>query len=104
MSAAAPWYLYLLLCRNGHLYAGISTDVDARYRAHAAGKGARYTRANPPVQLLGRRRFPDRSAAARAEWAIRQLPRERKLDFLLQETTPEACAGDGGRTAAPASS
>ncbi|GAB3515106.1 GIY-YIG nuclease family protein [Pseudoxanthomonas daejeonensis] len=83
MRESRPWYLYLLLCRNGACYAGISPDVDARYRAHAAGTGARYTRANPPVRLLGSRPYPDRAAASRAEWAIKQLPRERKLAFLL---------------------
>lgn len=85
MADPRPWFLYLLLCRNGSLYAGISNDVEARYRAHAAGRGARYTRANPPLQLLGSRAYPDRAAASRAEWAIRQLPRERKLAFLLGE-------------------
>lgn len=91
MSEARPWYLYLLLCRNGAWYAGISNDVDARYAAHAAGKGARFTRANPPVQLLGRRAYPDRAAASRAEAAIKRLPRARKLAFLLE--------GDGGAVA-----
>lgn len=80
-----PWYLYLLLCRNGSYYAGITTDVAARFHAHQCGRGARYTRANPPLQLLGCRRYPDRSSAARAEWAIKQLPRERKLAFLLTD-------------------
>ena len=56
MTDPRPWFLYLLLCRNGSLYAGISNDVEARYRAHAAGRGARYTRANPPLRLLGTRR------------------------------------------------
>lgn len=35
-----PWFLYLLECRDGSYYAGISTDVDARFAAHQAGKGA----------------------------------------------------------------
>src|SRR5690606_6962718 len=87
MTVSRPWFLYLLLCRNGCMYAGISTDVEARYRAHAAGKGARYTRANPPLQLLGSRAYPDRAAASRAEWALKQLPRQRKLAFLLGEAT-----------------
>jgi len=77
-----PWHLYLLLCRNGAYYAGITNDLEARWKAHAAGTGARYTRANPPLQLLGSRTYPDRAAASRAEWAIKQLPRERKLAFL----------------------
>lgn len=78
-----PWSLYLIECRNGSYYAGISNNVAARYAAHVAGRGARYTRANPPLQLIGSREYPDRSSAARAEWQIRQLPRERKPGFLI---------------------
>jgi putative endonuclease len=85
MQPTKPWYLYLLLCRNGSYYAGISNDLEARYQAHLTGKGARYTRANPPVQLLGSRRYPDRAAASRAEWQLKQQPRERKLAWLLAE-------------------
>lgn len=81
-NASACWCLYLIECRNGSYYAGITNRLDARYAAHVAGRGARYTRANPPLQLLGSRPFPDRAAAARAEWQIRQLPRERKRAFL----------------------
>lgn len=80
------WCLYLIECRNGAMYAGITNDLDARYAAHAAGRGARYTRANPPVRLIGSRPYADRAAASRAEWEIRQLPRERKIGFLLDDS------------------
>jgi putative endonuclease len=56
--------------------------LDIRYAAHVAGRGARYTRANPPLRLLGFRNYPNRSSASRAEWQIKQLPKERKLAFL----------------------
>lgn len=79
---AAPWRLYLIECRNGALYAGITNDLARRYAQHVAGKGARYTRANPPVRLVGSRGFPDRAAALRAEHAIRQLSKEAKPGFL----------------------
>lgn len=77
------WCVYLIECRNGAWYAGITNDLDARYAAHVAGKGARYTRANPPVRLLGSRPFADRSEASRAEWAVKRLPKARKLAWLL---------------------
>ncbi len=80
--ADGSWCLYLIECRNGSWYAGITNHLDARYATHLAGRGARYTRANPPVQLLGFREYPDRAIASRAEWEIKQLPRERKLGFL----------------------
>lgn len=76
------WFLYLIECRDGSYYAGITNDVDARYRTHAEGKGARYTRAHPPLRLLGSRAYPDRATASRAEWAIKQLPKGKKLAFL----------------------
>lgn len=76
------WHLYLIECRNGAFYAGITTDIEARFEAHATGKGARYTRANPPVRVVGSAVFPDRSSASRAEWAIKQLPRAKKLAYL----------------------
>jgi putative endonuclease len=82
---ADGWWLYLLECRNGAYYAGISNDVSARYAAHLTGRGARYTRANPPLRLLGSRAYPDRASAARAEWQLKQLPRARKLDWLLHD-------------------
>ncbi|WP_243039712.1 GIY-YIG nuclease family protein [Dyella sedimenti] len=76
------WWLYLIECRDGSYYAGITNDVDARYAAHAAGKGARYTRSHPPMRLLGARAYADRSQASRAEWEIKRLPKGRKLAYL----------------------
>jgi putative endonuclease len=78
------WCVYLIECRNGSYYAGITNRLEARYAAHAAGRGARYTRANPPLRLLGFRNYPDRSSASRAEWAIKQLPRERSWVFCAK--------------------
>lgn len=80
--APSPWFLYLLECCDGSYYAGISTDVEARFAAHAAGKGARYTRARPPLRVLAVRQYADRAAASRAEWQLKQQPRARKLVWL----------------------
>ena len=82
-----PWHLYLIECRNGALYAGITNDLERRYAQHTAGKGARYTRANPPVRLVGSKSYPDKSTALRAEHAIRQLPKTGKPAFLRSPAT-----------------
>ncbi len=76
------WWLYLIECSNGAFYAGISNDVERRYAAHVAGRGAKYTRAFPPVKLLGVRVYEDRSAASKAEFAVRKLTRPQKLAFI----------------------
>ncbi len=72
-AAGRPWFLYLIECADGSIYTGITTNVAARYAAHAEGKGARYTRAHPPARLLGWEAHPDRSAASKAEYRIKRL-------------------------------
>lgn len=87
--ASPPWHLYLIECRNGALYAGISNDVAARYEKHCSGKGARYTRANPPVKLIGSRACGTKSDALKAEHAIRKLTRENKILSITTKDDPE---------------
>ncbi|HEU0151744.1 MAG TPA: GIY-YIG nuclease family protein [Arenimonas sp.] len=72
------WFVYLVECQDGSIYTGIAVDVDKRYAEHAAGKGARYTRAHPPRRLLARFAHADRSSALKAEYAIKQLSAEAK--------------------------
>lgn len=76
------WCVYLLECRGGVMYAGITNDLQARFKAHLAGRGARFTRANPPQRILVSKTYPDRSGASKAEWALKQLPRAKKIAFL----------------------
>ena len=76
------WYVYLLRCGDGTLYTGCTDDVARRLAAHQAGRGAKYTRSRLPVTLVYREVCPDRSAALRREWAIKQLPRSRKLALV----------------------
>ena len=46
------FYAYLLRCRDGTLYGGWTTDLERRLRAHNSGRGAKYTRARLPVELV----------------------------------------------------
>jgi putative endonuclease len=77
------WFLYLIECEDGTLYTGIAIDPEARFALHAAGKGARYTRAHPPRRLLLTVAFPDRSSASKAEYRVKQMPLEEKRRFVL---------------------
>ena len=75
----AEWFLYVLECRGGVLYTGIAKDVDARFAAHVKGTGAKFTRLNRPLRILGRATMATRSEALRAEYAFKQLSRADKL-------------------------
>jgi len=75
------WWVYMIACRGGKIYTGTAIDPEARYEAHRAGKGAAFTRANPPVALLRCIPFGSRSEACRAEAALKKMPREKKLSW-----------------------
>ena len=73
------WKLYILRCRDGSLYTGITTDVQKRFAAHNAGKGAKYTRGRGPLELVYEEDCGDHSAALKRELEIKGLSREEKL-------------------------
>lgn len=73
------WFVYVIECRDGSLYTGITVDVARRYAQHVAGKGAKYTRSRPPVRVLAVMEFTDRSSALKAEYALKQLAVPQKL-------------------------
>lgn len=71
--------VYLLRCRDGSLYTGITNDLDRRLDAHQAGTASAYTRSRRPLRLAYREELPDRGAALKREAAIRRLSRAAKL-------------------------
>ncbi len=81
------YWVYLLRCGDDSLYCGITNDVPARLAAHAAGKGARYTRGRGPLELVLKRRVPDKGMALRLEHAIKRLDRADKLALTSSRLT-----------------
>lgn len=90
--APGPWVLYLIECAGERLYAGITNDLAARFAAHRAGRGARFTRAFAPLRVVAASQLPSRSAALKAEHALKRQPRAGKLAFLAACGTPLAPA------------
>jgi putative endonuclease len=75
------WWVYMIACRGGKIYTGTALDPEARFRAHRDGKGAAFTRANPPVAMLRSVPFGSRSEACRVEAELKKMSRERKLSW-----------------------
>ena len=78
------YYIYMVRCADGSLYTGIAADVCRRMREHTqkAAVAAKYTRSRAVTALEGLWRAEDRSRASKLEYAIKQLPRQKKLDLL----------------------
>ncbi|MGT2925809.1 GIY-YIG nuclease family protein [Streptococcus cuniculipharyngis] len=77
-------YMYVLRCQDDSLYTGYTTDVDRRVKTHQAGKGAKYTKARLPVQLLYVEKFASKSLAMSAESQFKKKTRQEKLNYIAQ--------------------
>ncbi|MFZ3035040.1 MAG: GIY-YIG nuclease family protein [Parvibaculum sp.] len=82
------WYLYILECKGGRLYTGITVDVEARFKAHMSGRGAKFTRSYPPRRIAFVESHADRSAASRAEYAIKKLSPDAKRKLISDQQEP----------------
>lgn len=69
------WWVYVLLCRDGRTYTGMTLDVERRFGEHVAGRGSVFTRINKPVCIVGARRFPNRTHAHAEELALKKAGR-----------------------------
>lgn len=76
------WTVYIVRCANGSLYTGITNNLASRIADHNSGKGAKYTAAFGPVEVVWKKRKKDRSAASILEAAIKKLSRKEK-DALI---------------------
>ena len=81
----SSWFLYILKCRDGSLYTGITTDIDKRVTAHNEGRGARFTSGRTPVKLLYYEKQEDRSKATKREREVKKLTRQQKLALIARD-------------------
>ena len=84
------WYVYIVRCADGSLYTGITKDVESRVSLHNAGRGAKYTRARRPVELVYREMVSDRGAAVRRECAIKRLRPIAKRKLITKSGEPKS--------------
>ena len=75
------WIVYILKCRDGTLYTGITNDFDKRLAAHEAGTGAKYTKGRAPFKVAYQEVCDDHSAASKREVEIKKLSKAKKLNL-----------------------
>ena len=78
-------YTYILKCKDGSLYTGWTYDLEQRVAAHNTGKGAKYTKARRPVELVYFEEFETKEQAMKREYAIKQMARKDKLELVRRK-------------------
>jgi len=84
-AAVKIWFLYIIRCRGGQLYTGISTDVERRFAEHGSGKGAKYLRGKEPLLLLFQQSIGSHSQALKAEAKVKKMPKQAKENIIAKQ-------------------
>ena len=84
--------MYLLRCKGGRYYAGITTEPRRRYEQHLRGVragGAKFTSMYPPETMAALWQAADRAAASRLERRLKAMPHEEKTALAQGKPLPD---------------
>jgi len=77
-------YTYMVECRNGNLYTGMTDNLIRRMEEHRKGLGARYIRMNGYKSVAFAEEHPDRSAAMKRENQLKSLSKREKMRLAVE--------------------
>ncbi len=78
--------VYILKCADESLYIGITTNLERRLAEHNLSKrGAKYTKARRPVELVYSEKYETRGVASKREYELKQLTRQQKIDLYTSK-------------------
>ena len=75
-------FAYMVRCADGTFYSGWTNDLTRRVAAHNSGRGAKYTRARLPVELVWWEEFETKEQAMSREWHLKRLSHAQKLALV----------------------
>lgn len=79
------WSVYILECMDGSYYTGISTDVTARFKVHASGKGSKYVKSRGAKRIIFKTEAASKSEALKLEYKIKQLSKVDKIKLVREK-------------------
>ncbi len=81
------WSVYIVTCKNGKLYTGITTDLNRRFLQHKSGKGSKMVHSSGgPVKIDLIKTDLTKSDASKLECKIKKYSRIEKLKLLSGES------------------
>lgn len=78
------WFVYMVECRDGSLYTGITNDLERRVHQHNEGTASRYTRSRRPVVLRYREPCDGRSQALIREFSLKLMTPAQKRELVAR--------------------
>lgn len=77
-----PYYVYILLCKDGSYYTGYTKDIEQRVEQHKKGQGARYTRMREAEKIVYVEKFRNRIEAMKREREIKSFSHSEKRRLI----------------------
>lgn len=74
--------MYILRCKDGSLYTGVSSNIKRRFQEHRRGRGGRYTKLFKSDKILYSERFSTKREALGREKQIKGWRREKKENLI----------------------
>jgi putative endonuclease len=78
------WLIYILVCRDGSLYCGITNNLEKRLKQHKGEikGGAKYTHSHWPCKLVYEEKSVSRSDASKREAIIKKMSKVEKQTLI----------------------
>lgn len=82
-------YTYILCCSDGTYYTGWTNQLEERVKNHNLKKGAKYTKARVPAELVCYQSFRSKKEAMQMEAKIKMLNRKQKERLISDRSRNE---------------
>ena len=78
------WLIYILECRDGSFYCGITNNIERRLKQHKGEikGGAKYTRSHWPCKFVYEEKSASRSEALQREVIIKKMSKVEKQTLI----------------------
>ena len=76
------WYLYIVRCKDGSFYTGITTSIIRRIKEHNNKIGAKAVRGKLPAVLAYKEEYKTQQEAAKRERGIKGWRKEKKESLI----------------------
>lgn len=77
------YYTYMLRCKDGSIYTGMTNDIKGRFNKHITGTGAKYTKSHQHEKIETVWRSKDKSLACKLEYYLKSLTKQQKEDIII---------------------
>lgn len=85
------WWVYIIQCKGGDIYTGISTDPSRRFDEHVKkhhekkGPGAKFFLGHKPEKIIHKTFMKNRSDASKLEYQIKKMSKNEKLRWIATQ-------------------